>query len=915
MISDGLRGAREDAERVMADSGATGVRHPLFDLAAREETSPEPDGDMAWATTTPSAKIEVPNVGAHLLERRGLLDRLTECVADHPLTLVTAPAGYGKSTLLTMWCSRTDATVAWLTIDEFDNDPRRLFRGLVNALRTAVRRSGRSDGARLLALVPRYRVDPEQYDALLTALEELRTPIVLIIDDLHAVDDVASREVVGRLMRFAPPNLRLILSGRSDPNLPVHKRRLDGELGELREADLCFDRAEVAALAVQSGLELDEPDTDLLLESTGGWPVATRMAIVALGASTDRHGRLQAMGGAELPLTGYLTDEILGTLRPELAEFILHATIGDRIRGDLAEVLHPHGAALLEECVRLGVFLTALGGDEQEFRWHALFASQCRAILQRNDPEAALSLRRRAARYWAPVDVPLAVSLAVAGGDGTFALELVLAQWPDRLLRGETELLRRLCAQLPSAEADDAEILLVLALCEFLDQRSTSSATRARAQARAATLPTERARHVELVDALLQLFVAGRDTEVVTARDRVRELLPSDDTGDRAVEAFAHFLLGETAVRLDDDPAGALADLQRAEDLASGCDLHELAAASTAMAPVPLWILGRFDEAARLARAAVDDGRRAGRAGSSSLVPAHLVLGVAEYWRDHTEQARGHLEEAIRRAQPRQGNLRRRAALVLMIVGLSTDDAALVEVARVTAQPDPDDGGGRLTEPIAEIVEAIREDVLGDPVAALARVTVMDPGQLESSILVWIADLHRRAGSYADARAVLAGIPASRRTAHIAMYANLTEALMSAEEGAVEEAHVLLERTLRISFESDLTRPLVLHGNAIAPLLSEHLAWGTQYGTTVGELVTRMRDRVPLRRSPSFWELTDREMTVLTYLRSPMTAAEIGRSLFVSANTVKTHMRAVYRKLGASGRREAVRIAVERDLL
>ncbi|CAM3688749.1 LuxR C-terminal-related transcriptional regulator [Occultella aeris] len=914
-MSDGPRDAREDAERAFADSGATSGRHPLIDLAAREGTSTRPDAaDSAWATTTPSAKIEVPSVGAHLLERSALMDRLTVSVGDHGLTLVTAPAGYGKSTLLSMWCATTGQTVAWLTVDEFDNDPRRLFRGLVNALRTALRRSGRSDGARLSALVPRYRVDPEQYDALLTALEELRAPIVLVIDDLHDVDDVASREVVGRLMRFAPPNLRLVLSGRSDPNLPVHKRRLDGELGEIREADLCFSRVEVAALAAQAGLELDVPDTDLLLESTGGWPVATRMAIVAFGTSTDWRRQFEAMSDAALPLTGYLTDEILGTLRPELATFILYATVGDRIRGDLAAVLHPDGAALLEECVRTGVFLTAGGGNEQEFRWHALFASQCRAILQRNDPEAALTLRRRAARYWAGADVPLAVSLAVAGGDGPFALALVRAQWPDLLLRGETELLRRLCAQLPGPEVDDAEILLVLALCEFLDHRTTSTATRARARARVAVLPPDRARHVELVDALLQLFVAGPDPEVAAARDRVRELLPVDGTGDRAVMAFAHFLIGEATVRLDDDPAGALADLQRAEDLASGCDLHELAAASAAMVPVPLWVLGRFDEAARVARAAVDGGRRAGRTGSSSLVPAHLVLGAAEFWLDHIEQARGHLEAAIRKAQPRQEKLRKNAALALMIVGLSTDDAALVEVARQAGLDDPESDGG-LTEPFAAIMAALREDVSGHPDAALARVTSMDPSQLESSILVWMADLHRRAGTYADARGVLARIPAARRTAHIAMCANLTEALMFAAEGAAEDAHVLLERTLRTSLESELTRPFALPGPDLAPLLSEHLAWGTQYGTLVGELITRMRDRVPIRRSPSFWELTEREMTILTYLRSPMTAAEIGQSLFVSANTVKTHMRAVYRKLGASGRREAVRIAVERDLL
>ncbi|WP_165962712.1 helix-turn-helix transcriptional regulator [Occultella glacieicola] len=888
-------------------------RHALFELAGSERVPDEDQVDPAWAATTPVAKVEVPDVGAHVLARHALLDRLSEDVAEHGLTLVSAPAGYGKSTLLTTWCAQGERTVAWLTVDEFDNDPRRLFRGLVNALQAAVRRDGRRDATRLLALVPRYRVDPEQYDALLTALEDLRAPIVLIVDDLHEVDDVASREVIGRLLKFAPPSLRLILSGRSDPNLPVHRRRLDGTLGELREADLAFGRADVVAVATRSGLELEESDADLLLDSTGGWPVAVRMAIVALGSSRDLRSRLLAMRGADLPLTGYLTDEILGTLRPELATFILHATIGDRIRGDLAAVLHPDGAALLEECVRLGVFLTVVGGGAQEFRWHALFAAQCRAILERGDPQTALALRRRAARYWASADLPLAVSLAVSGQDGRYALALVRTHWPDLLLRGESEVLRRLCAQLSVPEADDPEVLFVLALCEFLDDRSVGRATRARARVRAASLPADRSRRVEIVDALLELFVATDDAELVAAAARVRALLPGCAPEDRAVEAFGFFLVGEAAVRLQEDAAVALGDLRRAETLASGAALPELEAASAALACVPTFALGRFEESATLARTAVDGGRRAGRSGSSSLVPAHLVLGVTEHWRDRPGPAREHLEEAVRRSQPRQSRLREDAALHLMLVALATDDAALAASARRAVRADGEPGARIAAVRIEAIMDGLREDAHADPRAALARVAGIVP--TDPVVRVWVANLHRRAGAPTEARAVLAGIPAEPRGDHVEIGVGLTSALLAAAEGATEDAHLLLEGVLGTAEGLGITRPFLDHASEISPLLSAHLAWGTQHGTFVVDLVTQIRDRVPIHRSSSFWELTDRELTVLTYLRSPMTAAEIGRSLFVSANTVKTHMRAVYRKLGASGRREAVRIAVERELL
>lgn len=902
-LGEECTGDREQAGSGEAEHASGGVDMDAGDDGDR--TAPQGDPGTGRGRAAPGGKFTVPRPPRGLVPRSRCDEALAATVAAHRLTVVSAPAGYGKTTLLAQWAARTADPVAWVSLDPLDDEPGRLVRVLGEALAQLAPGAGPDDepaADRALGTLAR------RVDALVAALEGLPPEAVVVLDDVHLLSARTAREVLGPVLRYAGP--RFVLAGRYDTTLPVNRMRMAGEVGELRERALAFTAREVADVVRAAGVPADDAAVRTLWEITRGWPVAVRLALAAdvlAGSGVP----LAQLRDRDVPITGYLVEEVIGSLPEDLADFVLRASVAAQVDPELAEALVPGGARLLDECVRRGLFLTDVGdaADAPVYRWHALVAAHARAVLARRDPLAARVAHRVVAAHLGPRDPAAAIQHALDGLAPDLAARVLGERWPDLVVRGDVGQVRGLRAALPPRYRSDPDVLLALAAAHAHDADGGSDGGRS-----------------AWVGELVRTFLGPGRPPLGESVRRGRALL-DDRTGGGgapgdAARALGLYLVGRAELQqYGPDPAaldhlaagGVLAAERGWVALEIGCHAEEaLAAALRGDAGVAL-------AAARsvLAAAALHDWQ-----GASIVASAHLACGVASYWRDDPYAAADHLDAAIEAAGRNRREVAVHAAGVLAIVCLAQGDApGLARAREITDAPWPDGSAPEHLPAFREFLTAVQLAAEDRPREALARVddtavTFADPLALgwQSDLLLRIGDIEGaeralRAAEHAAARAgaALGATPGHVRVANLA-----AAAALHADEDA-SAAHLALEAALAAAEPHGLVRPLRDRAAALHPLLSAHLEWGSAHEPMVTRLLVAEHE-APTPRA-SAWDLTPRERDVLACLRSSLTSEEIAGSLFLSVNTVKTHMRAIYRKLGVGGRRDAVRTAVQRGLL
>lgn len=863
----------------------------------------------------PRAKYAVPRAPRGLVPRSRCDEALAATVAAHRLTVVSAPAGFGKTTLVAQWAAAAPVPVAWVSLDPLDDEPGRLVRVLGEALgrlAPAARPDEDAESDRALATVAR------RVDGLVAALEGMPADTVVVLDDVHLLSARTARAVLGPVLRYAGP--RFVLAGRYDAALPVNRMRMAGEVGELRERTLAFTEDEVADVVRAVDVPADAAAVRALWEITRGWPVAVRLALAA-GVLRSAGEPLAQLRDRDVPITGYLVEEVIGSLPDDLADFVLRASVSDQVDPELAEALVPGGARLLDDCVGRGLFLTDVGasggpGDVGEaaegpvYRWHALVAAHARAVLARRDPLAARVAHRVVAAHLAPGDPAAAIRHALDGHAPDLAARVLGERWPELVVRGDVGQVRGLRAALPPRYRSEPDVLLALAAAHAYEADGTGEDDGGPAW----------------VGELVRTFLGPGRPPLEESVRRGRALLdggvPGAGVPDDAVRALGLYLVGRAELqRYGPDPE-ALGHLAAGRALAAehgwvalelGCRAEESLAASL-----------RGDVAAAL------DGARSVLAaaalhewqGASIVASAHLACGIASYWRDELCAAGGHLEAAIEAAGRTRREVAVHAAGVLAIVCLAQGDApGLARAREITDAPWPDGSAPEHLTAFRDFLTAVQLGAEDRPRDALAIVDETSVAFADPLALGWQSDQLLRIGDIEGAeralraaeRAAAGAAEALGTTPTQVEVANLAAAAaLHADEDAAA-AHVALEAALAAAEPHGLVRPLRDRAAALHPLLSEHLEWGSAHEPLVTRLLVAEHE-APAPRA-SAWDLTPRERDVLACLRSSLTSEEIAGSLFLSINTVKTHMRAIYRKLGVDGRRAAVRTAVQRGLL
>ncbi|MFF7408047.1 LuxR C-terminal-related transcriptional regulator [Streptomyces lydicus] len=876
--------------------------------------SPTPSGDPLLA-----AKLSVPPVLRGLVSRRRLLDRLTEGT-NGPLTLVTGPAGAGKTTAVASWARQGTAPgpVVWVTPDREDS-PRVFWAHVLEAFRrrlllpdggAGLPRAGDSAGR---ALLVRFAA----------ALEGLAEPVVLVVDGL---DKAPGREVAAGLeflVDHAGPGLRLLLTSRVDPLLPLHRYRAEGRLCELRGAELAFTPREAAALLRGHGLAPGGEVVAGLTRRTEGWAAGLRLCALAVQRSGDPAGFATSYLASEQAVADYLLAEVLDAQPAADQELLARTSVLDRVHPELADALTGRTDAerILDRLVRDNCFVEPVAGTRW-FRVHPLFAGVLHARLRSRWPGLEPVLHRRAARWFA-ASGQLTETLvhAAAAGDWPYAAgEAVRQLLAGRLLAGLDEgRIDALFSGMP-ADVPGAEAALVTA-ARLLARHDAAAARRWVLRAE------RRVRHREAA--------AGAGPEVRLTLALLRLLLAPHGTGSGAGAAArrtAELMAEVPAYRLKEHPeiealrchgracallAAGRPDEARAafEETVRACTgeaTHLVRHAAWGRLALAEAVRGELTAAADHAARALDVAERQGIPEDRRSGAGQLALATVACERCDFPTARHHLALAAEFTDTAADPvLRAERAVVRSRVELAHGRWAAASAVLDEAEPQvPGWPAGRLA--VARSAVALAR---GDPAAALSALHRPGPpgaGRAavpgEASRTVALALAHLAAGRPARALRLVAAAdacPAPDLPDRVRI--GLLRARAAALAGDRPAARALLGEALDAAAPEQLRRPFAEAGPWLRHLLRD-----------VPPPAARWLTAGPPGRpaGPVLVEaLSGREREVLAYAARMMSNEEIAAALHLSVNTVKTHLRSVYRKLGTSRRREAVERGRELHLL
>jgi LuxR family maltose regulon positive regulatory protein len=619
-------------------------------------------------------KLNAPVSARRRIARELLVQRL---VSPEPrrLTLLDAPAGWGKTSLLAEWgAAPTEArSFAWFTIDRTDNDPVRFWAYVIEALRARAPAVGSAS----LAALGVSGTDPVEVvlPPLINELAGLDERVVLVLDDYHLIESEEVHAGVTFLLAHLPATFELAIATRHDPPLPLASLRAQGELLELRAAELRFDEAEAEQLlraAVGEGL--DAADVERLVVRTEGWAAGLYLAALSLAGRSDRSAFIQGFAGDDRHIVDYLGGEVLDDLEPATRSFLLRTSILERLSAQLCDHLLEtiDARRRLLEIERANLFLVPLDGRREWYRYHHLFRELLRQELERSDPEEVRALHRRAADWLAANGViDDAIRHALSAGDGASAARLVAEQWREPFNRGELATVDRWLDDLPEAVvASDPDLCLA---------RAWVLMDRGRAREAEQWLRGAEAGHHDLVPHAVLSFKLGKIGEAERIARDALESAPVDSSLGLGV---AHCILGVSLYyrgELDE----AASSLEEAERL-SVSDNNRLARIYALGYLALIRLEAGDEEAARLAAA------HALELGGAPPASEHFVTAAARLARGRLDRDDAALEHAV--ALSRRGGAAIEVGASLLGLGEVRRDTATLAEARAALQGCEDPG-------------------------------------------------------------------------------------------------------------------------------------------------------------------------------------------------------------------------------
>jgi LuxR family maltose regulon positive regulatory protein len=862
--------------------------------------------------------------------RPALFARLTEAGR---VTVMTAPAGSGKTVLLRSWIAEAGLAkrAAWVPVHGADRDPQRFLISVVDALRD-------TDAGATLVRPLTATPDLDGWaivEWLLQDLDSLPDRIWLVIDDLHELRSPHVLRQLELLVMRAPPQLRFVFASRRDLHLGFHRLRLDGELTEIRAADLRFTLDESRDLLAAAGVRLPDPALALLHERTEGWAAGLRLAALSLAGHPDPEAFAAGFSGTERTVAEYLLAEVLERQSKQVRRLLMRTSVLERVNGELADLLTGGSGAgrILRELEQANAFVVALDGQRSWFRYHPLFADLLRLELLDTAADEVAGLHSAAARWFAQHGFAVeAVRHAQAAQDWDLAARLLFDHWFGLSLDGQAATAAELLAGFPaSMTAADAELTALLAARE-LDEGSYAAAERnlQLAAERSASLPADRRGHLHVALAMLRLALAQLRGDLPVAVEEARRLLEPAVTAAAAemglgeeLRAMALLRLGVTEFR-----TGRIEEAQRHLETARML-ARQIGRPYLEFASLVHWAsveIGQsFAAIVEPSTQAIELARRHGWTDDPLAGDAYLSLAGALVWRGRLEEAEPWIlraERAVRAHAEPAVALRLYYVRAQFELGRGRAEDALAAFRAAERQAE------RLTapHPLARQVRALalrtmaRTGAADQARQALAELDETERGTGEMRVTAAALQLAQgdpRAATLTLGAVIDGSAPVVRRVSlseALVLEAAARDAL--GDPGAAESA---LERALDIAEPDGAVLPFLVH--PVRELLERHPRHRSAHSSLISEILSmlgaprelwgELGGPPPRPAEP----LSESETRILRYLPTDLSAREIADELFLSWYTVKTHMRHLYAKLGTHTRHETVERARALGLL
>jgi LuxR family transcriptional regulator, maltose regulon positive regulatory protein len=422
----------------------------LVDGTNKEQAMPTtPDhspNDLLLAT-----KFNLPHLRSSLVRRSHLTERLQQG-GEEALTLISAPAGFGKTTLLAQWLAENNTPVAWLSLEQEDNDPTRFLSYVIAALQTVDAQIG------ITALALLHTLHPPPPETLITLLtndlaSHATGDVILVLDDYHVIDAEPIHRAMTFLVEHLPPNMHLVLATRADPPLPLARMRARGQLTEVRASDLRFSAAEAGMfLQGMMGFDLSEEALVGLERRTEGWIAGLQLAALSMRGRSDISSFLTAFSGSHRFVLDYLSEEVFASQPAHIRFFLLHTCLLERLSGSLCDAVTgmTGGQAMLEWLDKANLFLVSLDDERQWYRYHHLFAEVLRHHLEQTEPALVLELHQRASAWYEQQGLfGEAIHHALAASDFEHAADLIEKSYKEIALHGNVHLVLGWIKMLP----------------------------------------------------------------------------------------------------------------------------------------------------------------------------------------------------------------------------------------------------------------------------------------------------------------------------------------------------------------------------------------------------------------------------------------------------------------------------------
>ena len=891
--------------------------------------------------TTPllTTKLNIPPLRPILVPRPYLIDKLNSG-QEGKLTLVSSPAGFGKSTLISIWIHQLDHPAAWVSLDKGDNTPSQFLKYFISAIQLIEAEIGEG------ALISLKSSQSPKTDVLLIGLlneiAEIAKPFIIVLDDYHVITESIVQEMLTFILENQPPQMHIVISSRADPPWPLARLRARGELTEIRTSDLRFTTDETANfLNDVMKLKLSQPDVASLERLTEGWIAGLQMAALSMQGRRDVSGFIKSFSGSHRFVLDYLVEEVLDQQSPAIQEFLLRTSILERLSGPLCNAVtrRDDSQTTLSQLESANLFVIPLDEERRWYRYHHLFVDLLRIRLEQTKPEHVATLNRKASEWFERNElIAEAVNHAMAANDFERVVNLLAGNALIMMDYGELSTLVGRLEAIP-VETVHTRPWLCLALAWARVYSGPLDAVEPLLRDAEMVLKnfmgtSAEAKHINGHIAAIRAYAAVFRGDLPQIDEQAQAALvdlPEHDLVTRGVALALH----ATALRNQGDFTEAENALVEAIAVSQAAGKSHVTVTIMCDLAEQLTDQGQLRRAATTSRKALQLASDYSEQGRQRLPVAGLACTCLSHilreWND-LESALHFAREGVKLSNQWgwvEILVKSYIALarVLQAIGDTSGAFEAIEHARGTASLMGFDYGANLPA-----LEARVHLLQGDVARATRWAAMYESRQrmenkailsFHGQNLLWARILIAQ-GKLSQASKLLVWVleeAEALRAERLQIVGSILQSIVLQVQGEYEQAMIPFKRALVLAEPEGYLRTFIDEGIPMEELLKHSVKRGiaVEYA---GKLLEDLKMETKDRRGPrkvSLMSMTDplseRELEILRLLKTHLSSTDIADELTISVNTVRTHIKSIYSKLNVHNRKDAVQRAQELDLL